>query len=57
MKIQIDIEDFQRLLGSTQESGYLLVAIRELTDLNDTEDLYKEVKGFHPLGPWSGWSW
>jgi hypothetical protein len=57
MKTQIDITEFQQLIGSKRELRSLLEAIQKLTTLDDSEDLRKEVRGYRPLGSWSGWSW
>ena len=57
MKTQIDIKEFQQLLSSKQERRILLNAIRKLTILDDADDLRIEVRGYRPLGSWSGWSW
>lgn len=52
-----NIRKFQELLFSDQEQDSILEAIRKLSGLDDTNDLFEEVKGFRPLGSWSGWSW
>jgi hypothetical protein len=54
LKVQVDIEGFQRILGSRQESGFLLGVIRDLKDHVETEDLYNEVKGIARWNPGLG---
>ena len=52
-----NIEKFQDMMQSDEESGRLLDVIFGLTGLADSNELTDVVKGAQPLGSWTGWSW
>jgi hypothetical protein len=56
MKEILSIDLFDKLMTSERSESTLFEALKELANVNKSEELNERMKGPKPLGSWTGWS-